>query len=72
MTLTLNLDTMTVADKLQAMEAIWADLLRSAEQVPSPAWHGDVLRAREARVREGKSHYTDWTEVKRRTREQIK
>lgn len=71
MTLTLNLDTMTVADKLQAMEAIWADLLRSAEQVPSPAWHGDVLLAREARVREGKSHYTDWTEAKRRIRERV-
>ena len=69
MTLTLDLDTMTIADKLQAMEAIWDDLLRSVEQVPSPAWHGDVLRARESRVREGKSHYTDWIDAKRRIRE---
>jgi hypothetical protein len=69
MTMTLDLDTMTIADKLQAMETIWDDLLRSAEQVPSPAWHGDVLRARESRVREGKSHYTDWAEAKRRIRE---
>ena len=71
MRLTLDLDTMTTADKLRAMEAIWDDLLRSAEQVPSPAWHGDVLNAREARVREGKAHYTSWTDAKRRIREQM-
>ena len=69
MTMTLSLDTMTIADKLQAIEIIWDDLLRSAEQVPSPAWHGDVLRARELRVREGKSHYSDWDDAKRRIRE---
>ncbi len=70
MTMTLHLETMTIADKLQAMELIWDDLLRSAEQVPSPAWHGDVLRARKARVREGKAHYADWAEAKQRIREQ--
>jgi len=70
MTMTLDLDTMTIADKLQAMEVIWDDLLRSAEQVPSPAWHGDVLHARELRVREGKACYADWAEAKRRIREQ--
>jgi len=69
MTMTLSLDAMTIADKLQAIETIWDDLLRSAEQVPSPAWHGDVLRARELRVREGKSHYSDWGDAKRRIRE---
>jgi hypothetical protein len=70
MTITLSLDTMTVADKLQVIETIWDDLIRSAEQVPSPTWHGDVLRARELRVREGKSQYSDWDDAKRRIREQ--
>jgi hypothetical protein len=70
MTMTLHLDTMTIADKLQAMEVIWVDLVRSAKQVPSPAWHSDVLRARELRIQEGKSHYTDWADAKRRIREQ--
>ena len=69
MAMTLSLDTMTIADKLQAIETIWDALLRSAEQVPSPAWHGDVLRARELRVREGKSHDSEWDEAKLRIRE---
>jgi hypothetical protein len=68
--MTLALAEMTTADKLRAMEEIWDDLLRTPEPIPSPAWHGDVLRARESRVREGKSHYGDWTRAKRRIREQ--
>lgn len=72
MTITLSLDTMTVADKLRVIETIWDDLIRSAEQVPSPAWHSDVLRARELRVREGKSQYRDWDDAKRRIREQAR
>ncbi len=69
MTITLDLDTMTVADKLKAMETIWNDLLRSAEKIPSPAWHGDVLRARALRIREGQSSYADWAAAKRRIKE---
>lgn len=66
------LDKMTVADKLRALEEIWSDLQRTPEDVPSPAWHADVLRAREDRVREGTSHFGDWTEAKRRIRERTR
>jgi hypothetical protein len=34
---TLPLDKMTVAEKLRAMEALWADLSRDEAQVESPA-----------------------------------
>ncbi|MFM7361965.1 MAG: addiction module protein [Cyanobium sp.] len=37
---------MSVDDKLQAMELLWADLCRNPEQVASPAWHDEVLRQR--------------------------
>ncbi|MCE5325979.1 MAG: addiction module protein [Planctomycetaceae bacterium] len=55
---------MSTADKLQAMEEIWEDLLREPDKIPSPSWHGDVLRAREKRVKQGASRYLDWTEAK--------
>jgi hypothetical protein len=29
-----------------ALEELWADLCRSSEGMPSPAWHGEVLAAR--------------------------
>ncbi len=72
MSIVLPLDKMTIPDKLRAMEQIWDDLQRASDDVPSPAWHRDVLAARELRVREGVSHYGDWTEAKRRIRDQVK
>ena len=65
MSIVLPLDKMTIPDKLRAMEQIWDDLQRASDDVPSPAWHRDVLAARELRVR-------DWTEAKRRIRDQVK
>mgnify|MGYP001153993312 FL=1 len=56
------LNKMTINEKLRAIEEIWEDLLRDSENVPSPAWHADVLSAREQRIRDGKSHFSDWRE----------
>jgi hypothetical protein len=69
MRLTIPLDEMTTAEKLQAIEEIWADLQRVSEEVPSPGWHADVLAAREDRVREGRSQFSDWGGAKSRIRE---
>jgi hypothetical protein len=66
------LDKMTVAEKLRTLEEIWQDLQRTPDEVPSPAWHADVLRARLKRIREGKSHFRDWNEAKRAIRERVK
>jgi len=68
MGLALRLDKMTVRDKLQALEEIWDDLCRSAKAIPSPSWHADVLRAREKRIRQGTSQFTEWTEAKQKIR----
>jgi len=65
----LPLDRMTTAEKLRAMEAIWADLTHHADSFESPAWHGDVLRERDQRVAEGKESFVDWEEAKRQLRE---
>lgn len=68
----LPLERMTVEEKLEVMEDIWVDLLRSRETLPSPAWHADVLKARERRVREGVSVFGDWEDAKRRIRERTR
>ena len=69
MDVVLPLDRMTTAEKLRAMEALWADLTRNADDFESPAWHADVLREREQRVAEGKETFVDWEEAKRQLRE---
>jgi len=66
------LDKMTTADKLRALEEIWSDLQRTPDEIPSPAWHADVLHARENRVRDRSSEFGDWSDAKRRIRERTK
>ncbi len=71
MHLTIPLERMTAADKLQAIEDTWADHAREPSDIPSPAWHGDVLRAREQRIAEGASRFLDVSEAQQAVREQL-
>ena len=69
MNVVLPLDRMTTAEKLSAMETLWADLSRNADAFESPAWHADVLGERQQRIAEGKETFVDWEEAKRQLRE---
>ena len=44
--ISIPLDKMSLAEKVEAMEALWADLSRTPSQVPVPEWHHEVLKAR--------------------------
>ena len=68
MQLALPLKDMTTLDKLRTIEAIWEDLCRNPESVPSPTWHAEVLRSRSAAVRAGSRRFTAWDEAKKRVR----
>lgn len=37
MSITIELDKMTTADKIRAMESLWDDLCRHADRIPSPS-----------------------------------
>ncbi|MEI6666573.1 MAG: addiction module protein [Acidobacteriota bacterium] len=62
---------MTTAEKLRTMEALWETLQATPGDVPAPAWHADVLRARSVRTRRGRSGFGDWAEAKRRIRARV-
>jgi hypothetical protein len=66
------LEQMSVEEKLQAIEEIWTDLARKLDQVPSPAWHVDVLQVREQRIAEGRSRFLDIEEAKKAVRAKLK
>ena len=66
MDISIPLNEMTTIDKLRAIEDIWENLLHDSENIPSPAWHADVLSAREQRIQQGKSRFSDWDEAKSR------
>lgn len=65
MAIVLPLNEMTVEEKLQVMEAIWDDLLRSPEDVPTPAWHKDILEERERDIQEGRAKFIPLEEFRR-------
>jgi len=65
------LDKMDVPEKLRVLEEVWDSLCHSQTDVPSPAWHGEVLRERDQRIREGKSKFIDLAEAKRRVWDQV-
>jgi hypothetical protein len=67
----LPLSQMTVAEKLRAMEAIWADLSRDEAQLESPAWHGDVLRERDEKIKTGRETFMDWETAKQQLRDEL-
>jgi hypothetical protein len=67
----LPLAEMSVADKLHAMEAIWADLCRNAPEEAVPDWHLQILEDRERRLAAGQEEVLDWEEAKRRLRQEI-
>ncbi len=64
----LPLSELTLAQKLELMEAIWDDLAKHDETLESPAWHEEVLKDREKALAAGKATVSDWKEAKRRIR----
>ena len=65
----IQINEMTVSEKIAAMEALWESLSTDPSYEPSPPWHGEVLAAREKNVREGTAKLLDWDECKKALRE---
>lgn len=53
MSIDLPLEKLTPADKLEAMELLWADISRQPADLPSPAWYNEVLVERRRLVAAG-------------------
>jgi hypothetical protein len=70
MSITLPLDQMTTAEKLKVMEDLWTDLTRNEPEFESPAWHEDVLKQREQRLKAGEETPVDWETAKKELRDQ--
>lgn len=71
MTITIPLDKMTTKEKLLALENIWEDLCKNPEEIPSPAWHKDVLKKREEKIKKGEENFVDWLYAKKKISESI-
>ena len=69
---TIDLQEMTVPDKLRLMEALWHDLSsKSQSEVVSPAWHGDLLLERDRLIESGEETFIDWEVAKVQLRNEL-
>jgi hypothetical protein len=55
--------TMTLAEKLAAMEQLWSSLQVEPEN-PPPAWHREVLAERQRRIDRGEATFSTLDEVR--------
>ena len=67
----LQLEKMSVEEKLQAMESLWDDLCSRAGAMASPGWHEDVLADRQARLDRGEDRFEDWDKAKKDIRTKV-
>jgi hypothetical protein len=65
----LQIEQMTIEEKLRAMEELWDDLRTRAENVPMPQWHKDLLDERERLIETGEAQFEDWETAKKRITE---
>jgi len=67
----LPLSKFSVAQKLDLMEALWADLTRDEKKFKSPGWHETVLKDREEAFMAGKVTVSDWEQAKKRIKKKV-
>ena len=61
-----EIEKMSLDERLQTMELLWASLARTPDAVPSPDWHGDVLAKRMAKLDRGEAEFLTIPELKER------
>ena len=65
-----TVQAMSLADKLDAMELIWADLSAQFDPADTPAWHEAALKATENVVQAGAEVPLNWADAKTLLRDQ--
>ena len=52
-----EIKSMTLLERLQAMESLWNSLINEDFDIDSPDWHGDILVERKAKIENGTANF---------------
>lgn len=63
-----DIERMSVAERLQAMDQLWDSLNGCGDEIPSPEWHRDVLTERKARAQRGEAKFLTLDQLRSRLR----
>ena len=61
-----EIEQMSLAERLQALDLLWCSLAAKPEKISPPAWHGEILRTRLAKVESGKGEFLTLAQLKKR------
>ena len=67
----LSVSQLSLAQKLDLMETLWADLSRDETALKSPAWHEAVLKDREEAFAAGRVTVSEWEQAKERIKKKV-
>ena len=70
MSVNLQIQEMSLKDKLIAMETIWDDICRNEKPITSPSWHDEILQERLKESKES-NKFTDWETAKKNIRHNL-
>ena len=66
MSVDIQIETMSVAEKVQLLESVWQSLCTHPGDVRSPEWHREVLEERRRRLEDGRATISAWADAKAR------
>jgi hypothetical protein len=61
-----EIERMTLAERMEAMELLWRSISSKPGTVVSPPWHEKVLQKRLARIKAGKAEFLTIAQLKKR------
>ena len=67
----LPVSRLSLGQKLDLMETLWADLPRDDTKLESPAWHKTALEDRKKAFKGGRVTASDWEQAKKRVRKKV-
>ncbi len=61
-----EIERMSFAERLQAMELLWRSMSSQSDQIESPGWHKKILVKRLAKVEAGQGEFLTIAQLKKR------
>jgi len=62
----MEIEKMPLPERLAVMESLWASFRQTGQEIPSPAWHREVLAGRGRKLRSGKAALYTLADVRKK------
>lgn len=60
----IEIEKLSVAEKVELLESVWESLCAHPGDVQSPEWHREVLDERRRRLEDGQATISAWSDAK--------